>query len=133
MQRCKIYRDALKKAACTGNSEECIDSPLSITEEPDDIEIPIPSADEIVCYKWSGSSNFRECREATGLTKIKSYPNTQVNNFVTRAFEGKEKEVHKARVISGTQAQKEKRRRRKKRKRSGTQYIGWRYWLRSDH
>ena len=71
------FRDPTLKTELSDDSEE-----ISIVENVD-IEIPIPSADEIVCYKWSGSSNFRECREATGLTKIKSYPNTQVNNFVT--------------------------------------------------
>ncbi len=47
-----------------------------------EIEIPLENSDDNVCYKWSGSSNFKECREATALTKVKNYLNTQVNNFV---------------------------------------------------
>lgn len=47
-----------------------------------EIEIPIENTDDNTCYKWSGSSNFKECRSATALFKIKNYPNTQVNNFV---------------------------------------------------
>ena len=40
------------------------------------------SADEIVCYNGL-EVQILENIEITGLTKIKSYPNTQVNNFVT--------------------------------------------------
>ena len=47
-----------------------------------EIEIPIEDTGDNTCYKWSGSSNFKECRSATALFKIKNYPNTQVNNFV---------------------------------------------------
>ena len=61
---------------------EVIENEDNSIVESVEIEIPIEKTDDNVCYKWSGSSNFKECRSANALFKIKNYPNTQVNNFV---------------------------------------------------
>ena len=47
-----------------------------------DIVIPIQEQDNIVCYKWAGSSNYKGCKEAKKLKKINVYNENQVNNFV---------------------------------------------------
>ena len=64
----------------TDNEETVSDEEF---EDQIDIEIPLNNSDDIVCYPWSGSDNYKGCKSALSLTKINSLEGVSVNNFVS--------------------------------------------------
>lgn len=47
-----------------------------------DIIIPINDQDGLNCYKWSGSENYKGCKNVKQLKKISIFNENQINNFV---------------------------------------------------
>lgn len=55
---------------------------LSSIENEVEILIPLDNQENVNCFKWDGSLNYRGCLSAIELKKVKSYSKNQVNNFV---------------------------------------------------
>lgn len=55
---------------------------ISTIENELDILIPLDNQQNLDCFKWEGSLNYRGCLKAIELKKVKSYSENQVNNFV---------------------------------------------------